>query len=115
MASVSMVVPVLEGKVAHLRQWGKETAEEQKHHHHRTRTKHGYKREKVWLHEVGGKHFLVVYLEADNMQAAMEAFMKSDDPHDVWMRKNFLEVAGHDPAHGVPEGALGEIILNHEA
>ncbi|MBI5880033.1 MAG: hypothetical protein HZB53_20480 [Chloroflexi bacterium] len=114
MASISMLVPVAEDKVDHLRQWGKETREEQKHHHHRTRTKHGYKREKAWLHEVNGKHVLVVYLEADNLPEAMEAFMKSTDPHDVWMRKNFLEGVGHDPAHGVPPGAVGELVLDHE-
>ena len=115
MASISMMVPVMEGKVSHLRKFGKEVAEEQKHHHHRTRKKHGYTREKAWLHEVPGGHVLVVYLEADNMQDAMEAFMTSTDPHDVWLRQNLLEGVGHDPAHGVPKGAVGEVILDFEA
>ena len=114
MASISMMVPVTEGKVADMRKFGKEVAEEQKHHHHRTRKEHGYSREKAWLHEVPGGHVLVIYLESDDLKKAMEGFMKSTDAHDVWLRKNILEGVGHDPAHGVPPGAAGELILDFE-
>lgn len=115
MASMTMVVPVPPGKAEHLRKFGKEAAEEQKHHHQRTRKKHGYTKEKAWLHNTPGGQVLVVYLEADNLQEAMEAFMKSTDPHDLWLKENFLQGVGHDPAHGIPPGAAGELVLDFEA
>jgi hypothetical protein len=115
MASMTIVLPVPKGKVEHFRQFAKEALTERHDHHHSSRQKHGYTKEKAWLHKTPAGEILVVYLEAENLPEANEAFMKSKEPHDVWLKEKILGSLEHDPEKGAPPGAEGELIFDYEA
>lgn len=81
-------------------------------HHHSSRHKHGYTKEKVWLHKTPMGDLLVVYLEG-KMPEANEAFIKSKEPHDMWMKEQILGSLNIDLEKGVPPE--GELIFDYEA
>jgi hypothetical protein len=112
MASVTFVVPVPEGKVEHFRQFAKEALSDRRPHHRSSRQQHGYTKEKVWLHKTPWGQVMVVYLEG-KMPEANEAFMKSQEPHDVWMKEQILGSLDIDLEKGLPPE--GELIFDYEA
>ncbi len=64
--------------------------------HAASRRRAGLTRETVWLQETPDGHVAITYLEADDLDRAMETLMTSDDPHDVWFRELLEEVHGID-------------------
>jgi len=75
---------------------------ERKEAHRVSRERRGITREAVWLQQTPGGDFAVVYLEADDMQAALAGLSGSPDPFDSWFREHVLEVHGIDLANGFP-------------
>jgi hypothetical protein len=115
MASMTIVFPVPKGKIGHFRELAKEALTDRHQHHHSSRQKHGYSKEMAWLHNVHGAEVLVVYLEAENLLEANDAFMKSKEPHDVWLKEKIMGALEHDPEKGVPPGGEGELIFDYQA
>ncbi len=115
MAAMSILIPVPKGKAEDFRKFAKESMTDRHHHHRASRQKHGYSREKAWLHKTPHGEFVIIYLEAEDMQQATEAFVKSQDPHDVWLKENFMNHLGRDITKGVPPGEEGEVLFDYEA
>jgi hypothetical protein len=112
MGSMTFVVPVPEGKVEEFRKFAHEAHKDRRDHHHATRQKHGYTKEKVWLHSTPGGYMLVAYLEG-KMPEAHLAFMKSKEPHDVWMKEAFRNILGIEMDKNLPPE--GELVMDYEA
>jgi hypothetical protein len=67
-----------------------------------SRTRQGISREAVFLQQAPAGDVAVVYLEADDLQAAFQGLGSSEDPFDVWFRGHVLDVHGIDLAQGLP-------------
>jgi hypothetical protein len=67
-----------------------------------SRQGHGITREAVWIQQTPGGDFAVVYLEADDLQAAFAGLGSSQEPFDRWFRDVIREVHGIDLAEGFP-------------
>ena len=75
---------------------------ERKAAHAASRARRGISRESVWIQSTPGGDFAIVYLEADDLQAALAGLSTSPDPFDSWFREHTLEVHGLDLANGFP-------------
>jgi hypothetical protein len=59
-------------------------------------------REAVWIQQTPGGDMAVVYLEADDLQAAFAGLGSSQDPFDSWFRGVVSDVHGIDLTQGFP-------------
>ncbi|MFZ0180992.1 MAG: hypothetical protein WAL84_14145 [Candidatus Dormiibacterota bacterium] len=67
-----------------------------------SRRRHGITREAVWIQQTPAGDVAVVYLEADDLQAAFQGLGSSQEPFDVWFRENVRDVHGIDLAQAMP-------------
>src|ERR1035437_7544734 len=101
--ALPFVSPILPGKTEIDRAAMQSCADgERQEAHHASRERRGITREAVWIQQTPGGDFAVVYLEADDIQAAMAGMGESPDPFDSWFREHILEVHGIDLANGFP-------------
>lgn len=70
--------------------------------HHAPRQRRGVTRESVWIQQTPDGDLAVIYLEAEDLQAATAGLSSSPDPFDSWFREHVLEVHGIDLANGFP-------------
>ena len=103
MQSVAFATPILPGKTEADRQAMASCANgERKAEHAASRTRHGISRESVWIQQTPGGDIAVVYMEADDLQAAFQGLGSSDEPFDLWIREMLHDVHGIDLAQGFP-------------
>jgi hypothetical protein len=75
---------------------------ERKADHEASRARHGISREAVWVQQTPAGDVAVVYLEADDLQAAFAGLGSSQEPFDRWFRDLVRDVHGIDLAQGFP-------------
>jgi len=63
---------------------------------HGAHREHGFRRIKVWRQE-GPQAMDIVYLEADDLEAAMSAKAGAGDEHSTWLSSMVEGVTGHKP------------------
>lgn len=98
MQSVAFVAPILPGKTEADRSAMQSVAHgERKAAYASSRERHGITREAVWIQQTPGGDAAVVYLEADDLQAAFAGIGSSQEPFDSWFR-----AGGAPPAAGTP-------------
>lgn len=77
--------------------------------HHATSRQHGFSRIKVFRQHTPTEQ-VVIYLEADDLEAAVKSRMSSDHAHDKFWAEMLQEVTGHAPgtthAGGLPATLL---------
>ena len=81
---------------------------ERKSDYEDARRRAGITRERVWIQTTPGGDMAIVYLEADDLEAAFTVLGKSDEPFDQWFRDHVQRVHGFslaDEFH-VPEQIL---------
>ena len=81
---------------------------ERKASHRAARERLGVRRESVWIQDTPGGDVVVVYMEADDVQAAIEGMASSEEPFDRFFRNHLRDVHGLDLANGFtpPEQVL---------
>jgi hypothetical protein len=94
MSSIGFVVPVPSGKEQADREWMSALDGERSDEYRSAWKDAGFKRHTVWQQETPGGTVDIVYLEADDIPAAMQAVTSSDAPFHQWFRERVLEV--HD-------------------
>lgn len=102
MQSVAFVVPVLPGKAEQHRREMEEITGPRRDELQNSRKKLGIKREAAWHQETPDGTVTVVYIEADDLEAAMGGMGRSDDPFDVWFRESVKDIHGIDLAEPFP-------------
>lgn len=104
MQCVAFAVPILPGKTEADRSAMRSVADggERKAAHDASRKRHGITREAVWIQQTPGGDVAVVYLEADDLQAAFAGLGSSTDPFDSWFREVLRDVHGFDLGEGFP-------------
>ena len=96
MAAISFVVPVLPGKEQADLDWMEEMNGPRAEEYAETWKQLGLKRHAVWHQQTPDGTVAVVYLEADDVPAAMQAIATSEDPFNQWFRERVQEVHGID-------------------
>ena len=67
-----------------------------------SRERDGIRREAVWLQPTPAGDVAVVYLEADDLEAAFAGLGSSPAPFDRWFREMAREIHGIDLEQGFP-------------
>ena len=103
MQSVAFAAPLLPGKTEQDRNDIRSCAEgERKAAHKASRARHGIAREAVWIQPTPMGDLAVVYIEAEDLQAAFAGLGSSQDPFDVWFREQVRDVHGINLEDGFP-------------
>ena len=108
MPSVAFCAPIIPGKEETDRQGFEEVLGARREEYDASRRRAGITREMVWHQETPDGTVAVVYLEADDIPASMQAIATSDDPFDQWFRELLKEVHGMDLSEG---GSPPELVL----
>jgi hypothetical protein len=96
MAAIGFVVPVLPGKEQADRDWLEEMDGPRREAYESLWKKHGLSRHMVWQQETPSGTVDVVFLEADDISAAMQGITSSDDEFSEWFRGRVKDVHGID-------------------
>lgn len=67
-----------------------------------SRKRHGITRESVWIQPTAHGDVVVVYMEADDLEAAFKGVASSDEPLDRWFRDHVRDVHGVALEEGFP-------------
>jgi hypothetical protein len=103
MQCIAFAAPILPGKTEADRSAMQSVIRgERKAAHASSRERHGITREAVWIQQTPGGDMAVVYLEADDLQAAFAGLGSSQDPFDSWFRGVVSDVHGIDLTQGFP-------------
>jgi hypothetical protein len=103
MQSIAFAAPLLPGKTEADREALASVASgERRADHEASRRRAGIKRESVWLQSTPAGDIAVVFLEADDLQAAFGALASSAEPFDQWFREHIHDVHGIDLTAGFP-------------
>jgi Family of unknown function (DUF6176) len=107
--SVAFCAPIIPGKEETDRKGFEEILGARREEFDASRRRAGITREMVWHQETPDGTVAVVYLEADDIPASMQAIATSDDPFDQWFRELLKEVHGMDLSEG---GSPPELVLD---
>jgi hypothetical protein len=102
MQCIAFSAPLLPGKTETDRRAMASVQGERKLEYESSRERHGITREAVWLQQTPAGDVVVVYLEADDLQAAFAGLGSSQDPFDRWFRDVVKECHGMDLTQGFP-------------
>lgn len=103
MQCIAFAAPILPGKTEDDRSAMRSVAQgERKAAHAASRERHGISREVVWIQQTPGGDVAVVYMEAEDLQAAFAGLGSSQDPFDSWFRDMVRDIHGIDLAQGFP-------------
>jgi hypothetical protein len=100
--SVAFCVPIIPGKEETDRKSFEDAAGPRREELNASRRRAGITREMVWHQQTPDGTVAVVYLEADDIAASMQALATSADPFDQWFRDVIKDVHGIDLAEGGP-------------
>ena len=103
MEATGLAIPLLPGKTEQDRAvmiscWRGERREE----FAASRKRHGITREAVFVQATPDGDVVVLYLEAHDIDAAVNSLATSEDPFDQWFRDHVLEVHGLSLSDGFP-------------
>jgi hypothetical protein len=96
MGAIGFVVPVLPGKAQADRDWMAEMGGPRRADYEAVWKKHGLSRHMVWQQETPNGTVDVVFLEGDDIPAAMQGITSSDDVFSQWFRERVKDVHGID-------------------
>jgi len=96
MSSIGFVVPVLPGKEQADLDWMNALDGAHSDEYRAAWKKLGVTRHTVWQQQTPNGTVDVVYLEADDIGAAMDAIASSDEPFHQWFRERVLDSHGID-------------------
>lgn len=112
MPSIAFAAPLLPGKTQQDRESMSTVQGERKTAYEASRQRLGITREAVWLQQTPNGDLAIVYIEADDLQAAFAGLASSQDPFDVWFREHVREVHGINLEDGFPPP---EQLLDYQA
>ena len=106
MPSIAFCVPIIPGKEETDPKGFEEAAGPSREEYDASRRRAGISREMVWHEATSDGTVAIVYREADDIAAAMQAMATSDDPFDQRFRELLKEVHGIDLTEGGPAPEL---------
>ncbi|QBR91488.1 hypothetical protein [Nocardioides euryhalodurans] len=113
MPSLAFAIPVLPGKTdADREAMGSCWRGERRAAYEDARRRAGVTKEAVWIQATPNGDLAVVYLEADDLEAAFNTIGESGEPFDQWFRDHVEDVHGISLADGLP---TPEPILDYDS
>lgn len=113
MPSVGFAVPVLPGKTLVDRDaMGSCWRGHRRAAYEDARRRAGVTKETVWIQATPVGDLAVIYLEADDLDAALATIGGSGEPFDRWFRDHVAEVHGISLADGL---SMPELILDYDS
>ena len=113
MPSVGFAIPVLPGKTDVDRDaMGSCWRGERRAAYEDARRRAGVTKETVWIQAAPSGDLAVIYLEADDLEAAFGTIGGSVEPFDQWFRHHVEDVHGISLADGMP---IPELILDYDS
>jgi hypothetical protein len=100
--AVAFIAPIVPGKEELDRSTLEEVQGARREEYEASRKRLGITREAVWHQETPNGTVAVVYLEADDVGAAMSGVGTSQEPFDVWFRERLEEIHGIDFSEPAP-------------
>jgi hypothetical protein len=98
--SIAFMAPVVPGKEDLDHSTLEEVQGDRRPEYEASRKRMGITREAVWHQETPDGTVAIVYIEADDVGAAMQGVATSQEPFDVWFRERLNEIHGFDLAEG---------------
>ena len=111
MPAVAFAAPILPGKVADWTAMVRSWEGEERSGYLESRNRAGVTREVCWLQRTPQGEMAIIYLEADDLEAAFRTFGTSDSPFDQQFRSRVLEIHGLDLSGPLP-GGLPELAFD---
>ena len=72
--------------------------------------------ENWYLQRMGDTEFFAIYIEGQDLNASIGAFLASQDPFDLWFKARMLEITGVDMNAGPPAPeAIAETLAEYKA
>lgn len=102
MPAIGFVVPVLPGKEQADLDWVEEMNGPRKEEYEAAWKEFGVTRHAIWHQQTPDGTVAVVFVEADDVPAAMQGIATSDDPFSQWFRDQVKDVHGIDLTSGPP-------------
>jgi hypothetical protein len=102
MASIGFVVPVLPGKEQADRAWMDEMDGPRRDEYQSAWRNAGVTRHAVWQQQTADGTVDIVFMEADDISAALQDISRSDEPFHRWFRERVLDVHGVDLTSQTP-------------
>ena len=105
MASLAMVLPLLQGKTEDWKHWTQEMAGTRLSEFRASRERLGITREESFLQQTPQGDMAILYIEAEDIARAFQGLATSQDPFDVLFRQKTQEFFGFDlaqPPSGPP-------------
>ena len=102
MAAIAFAVPIVPGKEQLDRDAFEEMQGSRREEYEAARRAAGVSREAVWHQETPEGTIAVVYMEADDPEAALQTIGTSEEPFDRWFRERMEEVHGINLSEGGP-------------
>jgi hypothetical protein len=96
MASIAFSVPVKPGKTTDAKKLAALMATDRSDQHHESASGHGVRRLKVY-HQHRPIEAIIVYIEADDIAAALRSRSVHDHEFDEWFGKMIEEITGYHP------------------
>lgn len=101
MADIAFAAPIIEGKLGTWREAMARCAADNPEYV-ASRRRLGIRREAAWLHQTPTGPLVVIYVDADDIVAALRGMGDSAEPFDTWFRATVKEVHGFDLAKPAP-------------
>ncbi len=96
MVEMCISMPVLPGKARALRELGRQLSGPRAAEYRRSNKKQGISKEMWFLEKTPSGHQMLVYVVAKDPAKAVEIFIKSKDPFDVYERRELAKITGLD-------------------
>ena len=107
-------VPILPGKTGAARAFLEELERDRGQQFDVSERRLGNTRELWAIQQTPQGDLYVVYAEASNMASAFQQFAVSQDPFDVWFKREIVDTTGMD-VNTPPPGPMSEILSDHLA
>lgn len=115
MDHVCLAFPILPGKTADARTFQQELDTTRKAEYAVSEKRMKVHREYWYLAESPNGDLLIAFFDTDDLNAAVGAFIQSQDPFDLWFKQSLKEVTGVDFENLPPGLKLPELVSTFEA
>ena len=112
MPAIASAYPILPGKLETWRNFCQEMAGPRKKEHDESRRRLGFTTERAWHQATPMGDFALVYGETSDVAAFFSRMAESQEPFDVWFKKQVLEIHGLD-FNQPPAGPLPELTFDY--
>ena len=115
MDHVCLALPLLPGHAAKARAFLRQLDGSRREEFDRSERRIGISKELWYLAQLPSGEHLIAYMEAANFNSALQAFVGSRDPFDMWFKEEMLAATGLDLNNPPADMQPPELLSHYEA